>query len=166
MCDLVFYEGNEEMHLSESPHDCSSKFDDNVVTRTMLHLTDSAPLVGFHGRVGPQGIDSLGLIFFDSLDDICQNPSSDDDGGLEDDSEKSAEIVEAEISAHERERAQALEKILIFDSLAKARESKEDILRQIEELQRQKPILADENDKPKSLESLINLFKRLEQYDT
>ena len=162
VCDLVLYVGTqEEMHLSDSHHDCSKNTDGNVVvTETTLHLSESAPLVGFHGYVGPQGIDSLGLIFFDALDDICQNPSSDDDQ-----EEKSAEAVEAEISANEKERAQALERILNLDSLAKERESREDIQRQIEELKNLKPIFAKDSDKPESLESLINLFKRLEQYD-
>ena len=44
------------------------------------------------------------------------------------DSEKS-EMIEAMISKEEQDRAKALQNILVFDSLVKARQNKEEILR-------------------------------------
>ena len=43
-------------------------------------------------------------------------------------------MVEDSITQGERDRAKALEAIIIFDSLAKARQSQEDIMREIQEL--------------------------------
>ena len=43
-------------------------------------------------------------------------------------------MVEDSISQGERDRSKALEAIIIFDSLAKARQSQEEIMQQIQEL--------------------------------
>ena len=42
------------------------------MSETMWHLSELAPLVGFHGEVDSEGIKALGLIFYDTLDANCR----------------------------------------------------------------------------------------------
>ena len=132
VCDVILYQGSTENHLSQSAYDCVLKKES--VTETMWHLSELAPLVGFHGEVDSEGIKALGLIFYDTLDASCRLPTTDSSEYTNMTEAEITQLIEAEISTDEKKRAQALENILIFDSLTKARQSNEDIARQIQEL--------------------------------
>lgn len=99
----------------------------------MLRLTPEAPLVGFHGMASEDSLDSLGLILVDTLNPRCQfiKPSLNKElEFLAPYSEVAQDlVVENSITPEEQNRAKAIEAILAYDSLAKARESKEEVLR-------------------------------------
>ena len=80
------------------------------------------------------------------------------------DFEKS-KTVEASITPEEHERAQALEAILLYDSMVKARESKEEVLSQIKRMNQQSPINLEGN-LPASQEDLKQLLERLASYES
>lgn len=73
------------------------------------------------------------------------------------------QVVEETITREEQERANALEAILIYDSIVKARESKEDIRKQIEHLNKRRPIAFDSDNLAvvDSVEDLQSLFDSL-----
>lgn len=77
VCDVILYQGSTESHLSQSTYDCVLKKEG--VTETMWHLSELAPLVGFHGEVDSEGIKALGLILFDTLDANCRLTTSTSD---------------------------------------------------------------------------------------
>ena len=97
----------------------------------MLRLPTETPLVGFRGKVDEHGLVSLGLIFVDTIDPVCQTVQSAADismyKGLSE--TEQSKIVEDEMTQDEKDRAKALETILIYDSIAKARQSKEEVLK-------------------------------------
>ena len=96
----------------------------------MIRLPEETPLVGLHGMVNENGIVSLGLILLDTLDSVCQTPIDNSDMSMYtglNDFEKS-KLVEDQITDEERTRAQALEAILVYDSMLKARQSKQDVM--------------------------------------
>ena len=69
VCDVVFYEGREQIHLAKNTEDCMGEYAD--IEETMIRLTEEAPLVGFHGMADFEGLVSLGLILLDNLDPVC-----------------------------------------------------------------------------------------------
>ena len=90
----------------------------------MFRLTEDTPLVGFHGMANPFGLSKLGLILYDNVDPICRqyHPEMNTEDIEDNDDEFDASMqVEGAISRSERARAQALEAILAYDSLVKAR---------------------------------------------
>ena len=72
--------------------------------------------------------------------------------------------AEGSITQNEKDRAKALEAILKYDSMKKARESKQDIIRQIKLLNTKKPISVKDN-MPASADDLKEVFDRLKEYD-
>lgn len=82
------------------------------------------------------------------------------------DFEKS-EILEGQITEQEHKRAQSLEAILLYDTIVKARQSKQAIMKQIKELHSKAPIKLHGKDsgKPASVDDLKELLGRLAQYD-
>ena len=132
----------------------------------MIRLPDETPLVGLHGMVNENGIVSLGLILLDTLDSVCQTPIDNSDMSMYtglNDFEKS-KLVEDQITDEERTRAQALEAILVYDSMLKARQSKQDVMNQIKNMHNWKPINLH-NKKPASVDDLEELLNRLAKYD-
>ena len=73
VCDVVLYWGSTESHLSQSVYDCNTK-KESVIER-MWHLSELAPLIGFHGEVSSEGIKALGLVLYDTLDANCRHAS-------------------------------------------------------------------------------------------
>ena len=92
-----------------------------------LELPKETPLVGFHGMVDKFGIVSLAPILLDTLESICQEPLDHSDMSMYQgmDDYETSKALEDSITHDEYVRAQALETILKYDSLKKARESKE-----------------------------------------
>ena len=103
------------------------------VEEIQIRLTPEAPLVGFHGMATEEGLDSLGLILLDTLAEQCTYVHPDQNSAmsfLDPYSEvKKDQVVEDSITDEEKYRADALEAILTYDSIEKARQGKEDILR-------------------------------------
>lgn len=132
----------------------------------MIRLPEETPLVGFHGMADSYGIVSLGLILLDTLDPVCHQPLDNSDMSLYQGMNdfQSSKFAEDQISREEKDRAKGLEAILIFDSMVKARESKEEVMEQIKTLHSYKPIKLHE-DKPASIDDLKELLDRLAHSD-
>ena len=96
----------------------------------MIRLTDEAPLVGFHGWSDENGLVSLGLILYDSLDPVCQKPLDSANFSMYENMGifEQSTAAEGSITQNEKDRAKALEAILKYDSMKKARESKGKII--------------------------------------
>lgn len=65
----------------------------------------------------------------------------------------------------EKQRASALEALLVYDSMLKARESQNEIINQINDLMARSPINAIDGGKPASAEDLKTVFERLAEDD-
>ena len=133
----------------------------------MLRLPSDTPLVGFHGKVNMLGMTSLGVILVDTLDPVCQKPLLDDSNmwmyqAMDDFT--AASQTEGDISKQERARAQALEAILMDESLHNVHRTKEDIAEAIKALHQWAPINI-KNGVPESLDDLKNLINQLEELD-
>ena len=164
VCDVVFYKDEMSSHLARTAKKCKS--DDESVTEYMTRLSDEAPLVGFHGMSDSYGLTNLGLILLDSLDPECQRPLDNSNFSLYENMSifEQSTAAEGSITQNEKDRAKALEAILKYDSMVKARESKQDIIRQIKLLNTRKPISVKDN-MPASADDLKEVFDRLKEYD-
>ena len=126
VCNVVFSEGiKEPQHLSKDTQDCDPKSNSNI-KENVIRLTDEAPLVGFHGMSDPNGLVSLGLILLDNLDPVCQQPHDNANFSMYEGMNifDQSNAAEGAITQNEKDRAKALEAILKYDSMIKARESK------------------------------------------
>ncbi len=113
------------------------------------------------------GLTSLGLIFVDTDNKTCQKAL--DLGGIDmysgADIADMDRVVEDSVTKEEHERAVALEAILIYDSMLKAKENAKDIAEQIQALNVKHPIRTQPT-KPASEEELRELLNRLYKLDT
>jgi len=161
VCDVVFYKEDMSSHLAKK-----CKKEDDTVTEYMIRLSDEAPLVGFHGMSDSYGLTSLGLILLDKHDPVCQSPHDNANFNLYENMSifEQSTTAEGSITQNEKDRAKALEAILKYDSMKKARESKQDIIRQIKLLNSQKPISVKDN-MPASADDLKEVFDRLKEYE-
>lgn len=123
VCDFVVYQGKSKKatYMQKSDPDCVPEVEG--VSEKTLRITDDAPLVGFHGMADSQGLYALGAIFVDTFSTECQYFRS--DGGFSmysgmSDFEAST-AVEDQITPEERKRAKALEALLVYDNMQKAR---------------------------------------------
>ena len=73
--------------------------------------------------------------------------------------------AESAITQNEHNRANLLEVILKYDSMMKARESKQEIQEQIKNLNAMAPIAVNQDDQPVSKDDLEQLFSYLKEYD-
>ena len=149
------------------PDDC--KAGSKRIKETQLKLLEETPLVGFHAMIDPFGITSLGLILVDTLDPLCQHPLDIYDATIYKGMDEWQESIAAEesITEDEKMRADALESIILYDSMIKARWSKEEIYDQIKALEDWSPItFHDPKDpKPSSVEDLSAILDNLAEYD-
>jgi len=113
------------------------------------------------------GLTSLGLIFVDTDNKSCQKAL--DLGGIDmysgADIADMDQVIEDSVTKEEHERAVALEAILIYDSMLKAKENAKDIADQIQALNVKHPIRTQPT-KPASEEELKELLNRLYELDT
>ena len=74
----------------------------------------------------PNGLVSLGLILLDNLDPVCQQPHDNANFSMYEGMNifDQSNAAEGAITQNEKDRAEALEAILKYDSMIKARESK------------------------------------------
>lgn len=82
VCDVKFFDGKKTTSIS---NDSDCKTDNLWVEEVSFNLTREIPLVGFHGHImgneifTSQGsymeyyLESLGLILFDNMSEICVN---------------------------------------------------------------------------------------------
>lgn len=120
VCDVILYQGSISKSLGNKPPNCTADLED--IQEKTLRLPAETPLVGFHGMVDAFGIVSLGPILLDTLDPVCQQPLNNSNMAMYwgmDEFQKS-KALEDSITEDERVRAQALEAILIYDSMVKA----------------------------------------------
>ncbi len=111
----------------------------------MLRLPPETPLVGFHGKANGEVLTSLGLIMVNTDDDMClhTSPHNDQMRMYQNMNEYEASAAaENSITYEEKERAAALEAIILYDSLVKARQSQQEIKQLIESLERRSPVSA------------------------
>lgn len=92
-------------------------------------------------------LNSLGLILLNSSEAICRHPIvkskvEEFEGSIFEQSK----IAEREISKDERIKAKALEAIIAYDTIAKARESKEAIQKEIDALNKRIPMAKEVKD--------------------
>ena len=163
VCDVVFYKGDVRTSIGMETADCPIDAEE-----TLLSLPDETPLVGFHGKVDFFGMSSLGLILVDTLDPVCQKPAFDDPNmwiyeAMDDFT--AAEQSEGAITGPERARAQALEAILMDESLHNSAKSKEAIRNEIKEMHKWAPISLNTNGVPESIDDLKTVLERLTQLD-
>lgn len=164
VCDVVIYQGKTSTSLSKNTMECQVELEG--VEETMIRLVPETPLVGFHGMSNEDGITSLGLILVDIMDPQCQQVTQYDNSFyyLDEMSEFARdEAVENMITQQEENRAKALEAILSYDSMEKARESKDEIMQQIKELIHQNPIKIHEIIQPKVIDNdLLDVLEFME----
>ena len=91
-----------------------------------MKLRPEVPLVGFHGMATEDGLDSLGLILLDTTDERCQqiDPSQREAKNFLDNIKEQInpyEFVENSITPEEKERADLMEAILLYSTIADAR---------------------------------------------
>lgn len=133
ICDVVLWQGHKQNHLSKRD-DCTPGT--IGVIEKDYRITKEAPLVGFHGVTDSVAITDLGLIFVDAMTPSCQRVHSEVDSdkwatdSLWDASRESENIL----STDEKQRAKALETILLYDSMVAARKSSAEISNQIKQL--------------------------------
>jgi len=123
VCDVILRRANgKEESLSADNTDCMLELDE--ITQKNYILPKETPLVGFHGITEMEGLDSLGLILFDTKDPECKKPLKESQLGpdLINKSEFILDAyVEENITNREKARADALEAILSYKNLKDAR---------------------------------------------
>ena len=73
MCDVLLYQGEKEISITDNSAECP----EGLTKDTVIRLPSDTPLVGFHGEVNLLGMTSLGVILVDTLDSECQTPMKD-----------------------------------------------------------------------------------------
>ena len=141
ICDIILRRANgKEESLSPDNADCMLELDE--ITERSYALPKETPLVGFHSISEEEGMDSLGLILFDSLDKQCQTPLT--YNPLETLDQKHEFVldayVEKNITEQEKARADALEAILSFKNIKDARKKQKSLKKQILALNKEQPI--------------------------
>lgn len=126
VCDVVIYEGSHTTFLSKKTSSCIA--DEDGIKETIVRLPEETPLVGFHGRSDGDILESLGLILLNANDPVCQTPLSNGQiqmyrGSIFEQSE----AAESAITQQEHAKTEALEAIIAYNTIAKARESKREI---------------------------------------
>lgn len=126
VCDVVIYQGKTVTSLSQDTSNCMPE--EKGIEETWLRLPNDTPLVGFHSKSDGDMINSLGLILVNTKDPICQKPLTEGHfqtykGNIFEQSE----AAERDITKAERAKANALEAILVYDTIQKARESRSEI---------------------------------------
>ena len=167
ICDIILRRANgKEESLSPDNADCMLELDE--ITERNYALPKETPLVGFHSISEEEGMDSLGLILFDSMDKQCQTPLK--YNPLETLDQKHEFVldayVEKNITEQEKARADALEAILSFKNIKDARKKQKSLKSQILALNREQPIDIEDQfnvDIPSNVEEMAYFADRLDR---
>jgi hypothetical protein len=167
ICDIILRRANgKEESLSPDNADCMLELDE--ITERNYALPKETPLVGFHSISEEEGMDSLGLILFDSMDKQCQTPLK--YNPLETLDQKHEFVldayVEKNITEQEKARADALEAILSFKNIKDARKKQKSLKSQILALNREQPIDIEDQfnvDIPSNVEEMTYFADRLDR---
>jgi hypothetical protein len=142
ICDVILKRANgKEESLASNNADCKIELDE--VYEKNYVLPKETPLVGFHGMSEEQGLDSLGLILFDTMDKECKVPLKESqlDSSLKSKGEFFLDAyVEENITIQEKARADALDAILSYKNLKDAQKNQKQIVSQLLALSKEQPI--------------------------
>lgn len=146
VCDVVIWRHLNKESLVYDNSSCKPGVKN--ITELKYKLPKETPLVGLHAVVEEDEIDALGLILFDTLDSECQEPlsrSAISEADLAPENEFTIDArVEASLTEHENARAHALEALLAYKDLAKARQTKNNLIEEIKKLLAEQPLEIDE----------------------
>lgn len=125
ICNVVIYQGRKTTYLNQDV-DGDCEIENKGVYETMLRIPEETPLVGFHAMSDDFGMASLGAIFVDTMSSMCRTASWHNLSSLKGLNEfEASNAAESGITEAEKTRAKALETLLKYDSMMKARETKE-----------------------------------------